>query len=198
MASVHDVAVYILAECGPVGAMKLQKLIYYAQAWSLVWDEAPLFDEAIEAWDKGPVVRELFHEHRNRPSIERPRRGDATKLTADQRATVSAVLAFYGQRSGGWLSELAHRERPWLDTRTAADGKPNPVIPTTAMREFYASYSLPKRHIPASVARGLELIVGLPRDLVNDVIHGEPSEIVGLEEWLETGEGDPWQTNSVD
>ena len=41
MASVHDVAAFILADLGWVGAMKLQKLVYYAQAWSLVWDEQP-------------------------------------------------------------------------------------------------------------------------------------------------------------
>ena len=29
---------------------KLQKLVYYCQAWSLVWDEEPLFEARIEAW----------------------------------------------------------------------------------------------------------------------------------------------------
>ena len=40
---------YILEKKGRMTTMKLQKLIYYAQAWSLVWDERPLFDEKIEA-----------------------------------------------------------------------------------------------------------------------------------------------------
>ena len=57
MASVYDVAAFILGRLGQVGAMKLQKLVYYSQAWSLVWDDQPLFSETIEAWDKGPVVR---------------------------------------------------------------------------------------------------------------------------------------------
>jgi uncharacterized phage-associated protein len=198
MASVHDVAAYILAECGPLGAVKLQKLTYYSQAWSLVWDGEPLFPEKIEAWDKGPVVRELFHEHKNRPSIDRQRRGAPTNLSDDQRATISAVLAFYGGRSGEWLSELTHREPPWLDTRTSSRRTANPVITTEAMRAFYSTYPATKRHIPVSVARGLDLIVTLPKDLVGEIVHGEPTEIVGLEEWLETGEGDPWPTKSGD
>src|SRR5271170_6235706 len=56
----HDVAAYILQKCGPMTAMKLQKLVYYCQAWSLVWDESPLFNEPIEAWANGPVVPSLF------------------------------------------------------------------------------------------------------------------------------------------
>jgi len=43
MASVHDVAAYILDKRGPMSHMKLQKLVYYCQAWSLVWDEELFF-----------------------------------------------------------------------------------------------------------------------------------------------------------
>ena len=43
MASVFDVAAYILHRAGTMTAMKLQKLVFYSQAWSLVWDEKPLF-----------------------------------------------------------------------------------------------------------------------------------------------------------
>ena len=60
MVSAHDVAAYILRKQGPLSAMKLQKLVYYAQAWSTVWDDQPLFSEAVEAWANGPVVRELY------------------------------------------------------------------------------------------------------------------------------------------
>ena len=51
MASVLDAAAYMLQRCGPMTTWKLQKLVYYAQAWSLVWDDDALFDEEIEAWD---------------------------------------------------------------------------------------------------------------------------------------------------
>ena len=52
MASVHDVAECILSQTGGITTWKLQKLVYYAQAWHLVWDEEPLFDEEIQAWGK--------------------------------------------------------------------------------------------------------------------------------------------------
>ena len=49
MVSVFDAAAYIVEKTGEMTTLKLQKLVYYAQAWSLVWDERPLFDEKIEA-----------------------------------------------------------------------------------------------------------------------------------------------------
>jgi len=64
MANVFDVARYILKHTGPVTAWKLQKLVYYSQAWSLVWDVRPLFPERIEAWANGPVCPELYAQHR--------------------------------------------------------------------------------------------------------------------------------------
>ena len=59
MSNVHDVAAMILNEQGAMTAMKLQKLVYYCQAWHLVWDEECLFPERIEAWANGPVVRAI-------------------------------------------------------------------------------------------------------------------------------------------
>ncbi|HSX11345.1 MAG TPA: type II toxin-antitoxin system antitoxin SocA domain-containing protein, partial [Chlamydiales bacterium] len=64
--SVLDVAAYILEKQPknePITAWKLQKLVYYCQAWSLVWDEKPLFKEKILAWANGPVVKELYLRH---------------------------------------------------------------------------------------------------------------------------------------
>jgi uncharacterized phage-associated protein len=61
---VYDVAAYVLHKYGRMTAMKLQKLLYYSQAWSLVWDEKPLFRARIEAWADGPIVREVYREHR--------------------------------------------------------------------------------------------------------------------------------------
>ncbi len=42
MATVFDVAAYILENTGSISTMKLQKLCYYSQAWSLVWDDKPI------------------------------------------------------------------------------------------------------------------------------------------------------------
>ena len=141
MASAHDVAAYILARQGRMTAMKLQKLVYYSQAWSVVWDERPLFPERIEAWANGPVVRELYDLHRGSFEVAEWPRGDAAKLTAKERTTVDSVLQFYGSRSAQWLSDLTHREQPWLAARRGLpDGeRGNREITLSALEEYYAS-----------------------------------------------------------
>ncbi|MDX8036319.1 DUF4065 domain-containing protein [Lentzea sp. BCCO 10_0856] len=122
MASALDVAAYILARKGPMTAMKLQKLVYYSQAWHLVWDEEPLFHEQIEAWANGPVVRELYREHRLRWRLEASERlgGDPEVLQQQEKDTVDIVLDSYGDKPANWLSELTHREAPWKLARERA------------------------------------------------------------------------------
>jgi uncharacterized phage-associated protein len=141
MASAHDVAAYILSREGRMTAMKLQKLVYYSQAWSVVWDERALFPEKIEAWANGPVVRDLYDVHRGSFEVSEWPRGDPGRLTREERATVDSVLDFYGGRSAQWLSDLTHREQPWLSARRGVpDGeRGNREIPLSAMEEYYGS-----------------------------------------------------------
>lgn len=142
MVTVHDVAAYILEKQGRMTAMKLQKLVFYCQAWSLVWDERPLFAEQIEAWRNGPVVRELYEAHRGRFEVSNPwQRGDRQALDEDARETVDAVLEYYGSKSAAWLSGLTHREPPWRDARSGLDEdeRSNAVISHEAMAEYYSS-----------------------------------------------------------
>ena len=146
MASVHDIAAYILRKQGPLSAMKLQKLVYYAQAWGLVWDEAPLFPEKIEAWANGPVVPALYEIHRGHFELNKWPRGKPQRLSPDQRRTVDSVLKFYGARSSQWLSDLTHMEDPWKDARQGlSDGERGSVeIPRKAMESYYGSIAHPK------------------------------------------------------
>lgn len=145
MASAHDVAAYILARQGRMTAMKLQKLVYYSQAWAVVWNERPLFPERIEAWANGPVVRDLYDVHRGSFEVAGWPRGNADLLTDEERETVDVVLDFYGDRSAQWLSDLTHREQPWLAARRGLpDGeRGNREITLSALEEYYGS--LPDR-----------------------------------------------------
>ena len=115
--SAYDVAAYILEKQGEITTLKLQKLVYYAQAWSLVWDERPLFDEKIEAWSNGPVVRDLFEYHRGKYYIAGIEDGDTGKLDDDQKATIDMVLEHYGDKPAYWLVRLSHSEPPWIEAR---------------------------------------------------------------------------------
>lgn len=142
MARVQDVAAYILQKQGPMSAMKLQKLAYYAQAWSLVWDERPLFKSDIQAWANGPVCPELFQLHRGRYQVgQRDIPGDTNQLEKDERETIDAILQTYGNKEPQWLSDLTHGEAPWREARYGvADGAfCDRVISLGSMYEYYAS-----------------------------------------------------------
>ena len=141
MANVFDVAAYILQQQGAMTTWKLQKLVYYSQAWSLVWDDDALFPEEIEAWSNGPVVRDLYETHRGKYRVSRLRNGNANALTGDQRESVDAVLDFYGNRSPQWLSDLTHMEAPWQKARrNVPEGeRGDAVIPKEDLAEYYGS-----------------------------------------------------------
>lgn len=139
--SAHDVAAYILEKKGLMTTMKLQKLVYYSQAWSLVWDERPLFNEEIQAWANGPVVRELYDAHRGQFQVSTWERGNVSALDEKAKETVDAVLKFYGDKTGQWLSDLSHMEAPWKDARTglAPTDRSEAEISPAAMSEYYGS-----------------------------------------------------------
>jgi uncharacterized phage-associated protein len=137
---VHDIAAYILRR-GSVTAMKLQKLVYYSQAWGLVWDEEPLFPERIEAWANGPVVRELYDAHRGQFRVSEDRYGDSDALNQEQIDTVNAILHFYGKMSSQQLSDLTHREDPWREARKGLEPgeRGHREITHESMAEYYGS-----------------------------------------------------------
>lgn len=116
------------------GEMQLQKLLYYVQAWSLAWDGSPVFDESIEAWTDGPVLRSIRHVDLTSLGHHVP-----TDLTASQRATVDAVLRHYGNHGGKYLSGVTHGEKPWRQARqglAADEPGSTPIDPATMMREY--------------------------------------------------------------
>lgn len=118
MGSVFDTAKYILEVRGRLSTMKLQKLCYYAQAWSLVWDDMPLFDEDFQAWANGPVCPELFRYSQGKYAISSEEMcGDSSNLSAAQKSTINEVLSFYGDKNAQWLSQLTHMEDPWVNAR---------------------------------------------------------------------------------
>ena len=140
---VFDVAAYILKKMDTLTTMKLQKLVYYSQAWSLVWDEKPLFEEKIEAWANGPVVRNLFDYHRGMYEISEMAIGNPRLLDQNQQETVDAVLEYYGHRSSQWLIDLSHMEDPWIHARRGLPPleRGNRVIPLDVMAHYYSSLS---------------------------------------------------------
>ncbi len=119
--------------------LKIQKLIYYAHAWSLVLADRPLIRENIEAWAHGPVVREVFNEFRHagwqaldatRPPIE---------LDTRTEDILHQVLAAYGDTSAKTLESMTHSDRPWIQARGGlpAEARCTRVISNEAIKTYF-------------------------------------------------------------
>lgn len=146
MINVFDVAEYILSKLDSITTMKLQKLLYYCQAWSLVWDDEPLFDNDFEAWVNGPVCRELFDKHRHKFRVTH---GDFNEFISGcdfsnrQIETMDAVLDFYGDKEPHFLIELTHKEDPWKLARGNCDDTEycDTTISKDSMVRYYGNLS---------------------------------------------------------
>lgn len=140
MADVDDVAAAVLERTGSITAMKLQKLIYYSQAWHLARVGSRLFDDRVEAWPQGPVVPSVYRKHRRKYQVSSWPTGHAERLLPLERETLDWVLDKYSHFSAESLSRMSHMELPWKNTRgaLAAGDRSSEEIPALEMRHYYA------------------------------------------------------------
>lgn len=165
MHRVFDVLTYIQQNVQEAGRVKHLKLLYYAQAWNLVWRGEPLYPEHIKAWDRGPVVPQAYHYDKG-TSTDDP--GEPRDLDATSRAVVDAVVAYYGDQNGAQLSDRTHQEDPWASTRQHGlnVGDKSPTISREKIQDFYETRYLlgepgpvaPMATTPSPVADIAELV----------------------------------------
>lgn len=146
----HQISDWILSRVDTekgdsITPLKLQKLLYYCQAWHLAIFDTPLFDEPIKAWTHGPVVHSVWQRFANK---EIPRHCaiplDSTEINVptlanDTNQLLEEVLGLYGEHSGSYLEELTHREKPWLEAREGLQEhqKGERSISHDTMKTFY-------------------------------------------------------------
>lgn len=150
MASVFQVANYFLSKSEPYGQfaithLKLQKLVYYAQAWTLVIKKDPLFPERIEAWIHGPVCPDLYYTFRRYgfDTIEPRVNADLSIFTEQEIGIMNAIWDAYGEFDGSYLEEMTHNEDPWKNARAGLNkfDQSNKVISLDSMLEYYGRFS---------------------------------------------------------
>lgn len=154
-----DVAKYIVAFADCKGDLitnkKLQKLLYYVQAWSLTIFDNRLFDEQPIAWRHGPVynsVYQTFKQFGYQPVSIKEEYGEGSNcdqwlehkraelFSKEQSTLIEEVLLKYGRLSAFDLEILTHRERPWLEQREGLDdfaSCENPISFDT-MKAYYS------------------------------------------------------------
>ncbi|HZX36635.1 MAG TPA: type II toxin-antitoxin system antitoxin SocA domain-containing protein [Thermodesulfobacteriota bacterium] len=141
MYTCQDIAEYLLALVDEeveelICNLKLQKLVYYAQGFYLALNDKPLFNEPIEAWAHGPVVKELYQKYRSNGAsgIPRPENIDLSKYDKETQDFLSEIYKLFGQYSGWKLREFTHGEAPWRNTYNIRhDG----IISQDEMKEYF-------------------------------------------------------------
>ncbi|MDR0759573.1 MAG: DUF4065 domain-containing protein [Treponema sp.] len=135
MALAGEVAKYIIKSL-PVDNLKLQKLLYYSQATHLVLhDKEPLFSEAIEAWDYGPVVPPVYREYKSYGFDTLPPADEPVDLSLKEIRAVDMTLSCFGELSGPALINQTHFEDPWKNVYRP--GRPSAVITLDSMYNFF-------------------------------------------------------------
>jgi uncharacterized phage-associated protein len=143
MATVDQVADFIISSAHEVGEpitnLKLQKLVYYAQAWHLAFYDDPLFDERLEAWVHGPVCPPLYGRFKEFGWNPIPTPVDPPKLAVNVVGHLENVIEVYGGMSAWDLERLSHTEQPWLVARgnLPPDASCSREISRDVMRDFF-------------------------------------------------------------
>lgn len=109
----------------PVSNLKLQKLLYYVQAASLVENNVPMFDDDISAWKYGPVVETVYHAFKhfvgapidecNSANIEYLDDTDSVDelISGIDKKMIDKVVKSYEEYAALQMVRKTHEEEPW-------------------------------------------------------------------------------------
>ena len=152
---VRDVSHYIIVYSNKkdygVSNLKLQKLLYFVQAFFLINDCPPCFDEKIEAWDFGPVVPEIYREYKRYGGMDIPTIDYYVKfdkkniwnteriyyediISDDDKEMIQAVVDKFAHCSATFLVNLTHNQDPWINAYV--NGQRNEITKDDIKRYF--------------------------------------------------------------
>ena len=151
MATIDDIADYIILRIrrsgGTLNQLKLQKLLYYVQAWHWANHGKPIVPARFEAWVHGPVNVHVYNRFRDSKLLYsemttediRQVFSSETSLDKAQRTFVDDVLAEYGSLSSYQLEEMTHNEEPWKAARGSIgpDARCTTQIDEKIMEHYY-------------------------------------------------------------
>lgn len=123
-----------------ISHLKVQKLVYYAQAWHLANYGFPLFEEEIEAWTHGPVVLSVWNKFKGYGYEAIPPQGEA-RIGEDVADFLEAVFDRYGQLGAKTLERKTHEEYPWKEARGSLplEERCKTPISKMLMRDWYGA-----------------------------------------------------------
>ena len=159
MISALDVARYIINYSNEkdysISNLKLQKLLYFVQAYYLAFTPShePCFREEIEAWDFGPVVPSVYREFKSFgggdiPPISsyynlksennfwsiREVAYDSNCISKRDKELINDIIDKFSAYSASELVKITHNQAPW---KNAYIPQRNAIITKEAIRGYF-------------------------------------------------------------
>lgn len=125
-----------------INAYKLQKLMYYAQAWHLAIYGTPLFNADFQAWVHGPVIPALFERYTSLFSWEPiAEKIEQPKLSEEIGDFLEEVAEAYFEYDDETLERMICGEMPWLEARgnLPRDESCHAIISQESMKKYYSA-----------------------------------------------------------
>lgn len=145
MANANDIAKWFIdnnfqiASASYKGNVKLNKLMYYAKGYYFDLKDEPLFENNIEAWENGPVVKGVYSDYRYNGLCSSTQRNE---LDSELVLFLKKLNHLYGHKTADELINLTHSEKPWADVEHEVIDRTNPDITDEALRDFFENSSV--------------------------------------------------------
>lgn len=139
MDTATNIAKYIINFCRErnelLTNLKLQKLLYYVQGYTMALFDKEAFNENIEAWTYGPVVKEVYNEFSIYGGLEINNQYDNISVTPELEALIKLVCILKMDVPAWSLVKETHKEEPWKLTKEVY-GLGN-VIPKEFIKKYF-------------------------------------------------------------
>lgn len=148
--NINDIADYIILrltseEDVSLVNLKLQKLLYYVQAWSLGINGSTMFEGKFQAWVHGPVNRTIYDRFYHKSLYGFIDREDVMNpvvmesLAETDIEFIDYILENYAGYNGTQLEKMTHEELPWREARgnIALTSRCTTEISEESMKTFY-------------------------------------------------------------
>ena len=179
MANVYDVANFFIDlaahnEEDYMTNLRLNKLLYFAQGWSLASRGKPLFPESIEAWKYGPVIPEIYHKYKEHGKClisEVDKNYSPDVFTDEEMDLLLDVAREYGKYTSPALVSMTHDDNgPW---KKIFDQNIDGTIENDELKSYFQSLKPLNRFQDAKFEvieghRDSDGILVLPKELDDD------------------------------
>lgn len=132
-------AAYIIAKCGDVTPLQLQKMLYYTQACFIIFYNRFAFLDECEAWIHGPVYRSVYEKYKDYKYESISSAIKIPELKTEEEVILNLVIDNFGRYSGKVLEEFTHKEMPWLKAREglSESDSSNRIIDNKLIFEYF-------------------------------------------------------------